>query len=209
MPSDFVPQSYANLLLWLQNLSAQYTTYGVANLGMTAADVAAAQALNTGLIYKINAVLAAQTQLDSAVAGFEALSKNAAAGIPAVRKSIAKGKLAPGYTTAIGEAMQAIGHGTEVDPVTYTPEMTAEAMPGHVRIQGRKKGVQAMNIYRRLKGQTAWQMATTNRTRFPWDDDAPLAQPGVPETREYSVIGVIAGEEVGQRSAIAEVTYGG
>ena len=209
MTNDFVPRSYANLLLWLQNLTTQITTYGTANLGMTAAEVSAANALNSALIYKIQAVLAAQTALDAAIGGYIGLAESPTAGIPAIRKVIAKGKEAPGYTIAIGEAMQAIGSEVTVDPDTYKPEMTADAMPGQVRIRGRKKGVQAMNIYRRLKGQPAWQLAAGNRTKFPFDDDAPLAVANVPETREYSVIGMIANEEVGQRSDIVEVVYGG
>lgn len=176
---------------------------------MTAAEVSAANALISAMVYKIQAILAAQTALDAAVAGFDALSKNPTSGIPAVRKVIAKGKEAPGYTPAIGELMQAIGSEVVVDPDTYKPEATADAMPGYVRIRGRKKGVQAMNIYRRLKGQPAWQLAAGNRTKFPFDDDAPLAVPNVAEVREYSVIGMIDNEEVGQRSDIVEVVYAG
>ena len=208
MTEDFIPHSYANLIVWLQNLSLQYANHGAA-LGMTAPEIAAAQGIIAQLVYKVNAVLAAEVVLDAAVAAYRASAKSATTGLPSIRKTIAKAKLAPGYTPAIGEAMQAIGHEIEVDPDTYKPVMTAEAMPGHVRIRGRKKGVEAMNIYRRLRGQTVWQLATSNRTKFPWDDDAPLAVAGVAEVREYSVIGVIAGDEVGQRSDLAVVTYGG
>lgn len=209
MTRDFLPTSYANLLLWLQNLTTQLGTYGVSSLSMTAAEVSAAQTLIGTLAYKIQAVLAAQTALDAAIGGYIGLSESPTAGIPAIRRVIAKAKETTGYTQAIGEAMQAIGSEVVVDPGTYKPDMTAEAMPGHVRIRGRKKGVQAMNIYRRLKGQPAWQLAAGNRTKFPFDDDAPLAVPNVPETREYSVIGMIANEEVGQRSDIVEVVFGG
>lgn len=61
----------------------------------------------------------------------------------------------------------------------------------------------------RLKGQTQFKLIATNRTRFPFDDDSPLAQPGTPETREYQAIGVLADKEIGQPSDIVSLLYGG
>lgn len=209
MTRDFVPQSYANLLVWLQNLSTKFSTYGVASLGMTAGEVTAVQGLIGDLIYKIQAVLAAQTALDSAIAGFDESYKAPVTGMPQIRSVIAMAKKAPGYTQEIGEAMEVIGSEIHVDPDTYRPDINAVVMPGHVRIRGRKKGVQAMNIYRRLKGQSEWQLAAGNRTKFPLDDDAPLADPNTPEMREYSAIGMIANAEIGLRSDVVEVPYGG
>lgn len=208
MTADFVPQSYANLLLWLQNLATKFNARGAA-LGFTAAEVTAIVAQINALAYKVQAVLAAQTALDMAVADFQQAQKSPTAGMTPLRASIARAKKAPGYTQAIGEEMEVIGAEINVDPDTYKPTMTAEAMPGHVRIKGRKKGIQMMNIYRRLKGQTTWALVAGNRSKFPFDDDAPLAQPGVPENREYSVIGTKADAEIGQRSDIVAVTYGG
>lgn len=209
MSNDFVPSSYANLLLWLQNLAVKFTARGVTPLGLTAAEVTAIVGQINGLVYKVQAVIAAHTALDMAVADFNQLETSPTAGMPVVRSMIARIKKAPGYTAAIGEEMEVISTDTPVDPDTVKPTITGEAMPGHVRIRGRKKGAKAMNIYRRLKGQTTWALVAGNRSKFPFDDDAPLAQPGVPETREYSVIGTISDAEVGLRSDIVSVTYGG
>ncbi len=64
-------------------------------------------------------------------------------------------------------------------------------------------------IYMRLKGQAPFKVIATNRSRFPFDDDAPLGQAAVPETREYQAIGVLADKEIGQPSDIISVLYGG
>lgn len=209
MRKDFVPHAYGQLLIWLQNLSTQWGAYGTSALGMSVADVTAAQALNTQLAAKVQAVLTAQHQLDAALAALDSAKKHPATGFPAVRKLIARAKVALGYTVAIGEAMHAIGGRPVIDETHYQPTLTAKAFAGYVRIRVRKKGVAAMNIYRRLKGETEWRLVVSNRSKFPFDDRTPLAQPGVPELREYSVLGTLANTPIGQRSAIAEVVYAG
>lgn len=75
--------------------------------------------------------------------------------------------------------------------------------------QANGPAAEAFNIYMRLKGQPAFKLIATNRSRFPFDDDAPLAQNGVPETREYQAMGVVADKEIGQPSDIVSVLYGG
>lgn len=52
-------------------------------------------------------------------------------------------------------------------------------------------------------------LVATKRTGFPFDDDAPLAQAGVAETREYMAMCVTGDEEFGQPSDIVSVLYGG
>ena len=81
--------------------------------------------------------------------------------------------------------------------------------PGYVRIKGTKGSVKSMDLYTRLKGQPGWKVAIARRSKFPWDDDSALAQPGVPETREYRAIGVLDDKEIGQPSDIVEVVYAG
>ncbi len=57
--------------------------------------------------------------------------------------------------------------------------------------------------------QAHFNLVVARRSRFPFDDDSPLVQANVPETREYRVIGVLADREIGQPSDIVSVVFGG
>ena len=61
----------------------------------------------------------------------------------------------------------------------------------------------------RLKGQPAFKLIAARKSRFAFDDDTPLAQPGVPEVREYQMRGDKNDEEIGQPSDIISVTFAG
>jgi hypothetical protein len=61
----------------------------------------------------------------------------------------------------------------------------------------------------RLKGSPDWKILVARRSKFPFDDDAPLAAAGTHETREYYDVGVVDDEEIGQPSDIVSVVYGG
>ncbi len=74
---------------------------------------------------------------------------------------------------------------------------------------GNKPGSDALNIYRRIKGQVQWQLIAERKRRFPFSDESALAVPNTPDVREDMAIGVINDEEVGQMSEIKEVVYAG
>ncbi len=120
-----------------------------------------------------------------------------------------RAKVALGYTAAIGEAMRAISRRPVIDETHYQPSLTAKAFTGYVRIRVEKKGVAALNLYCRLKGEIEWRLVVSNRSKFPFDDRTPLAQPDVPELRQYTALGTLADTPIGQRSDIAEVVYAG
>jgi len=52
-------------------------------------------------------------------------------------------------------------------------------------------------------------LLVARHSKFPFDDDSPLAVSGTPETREYRAVGVVDDEEIGQPSDIVSVVYGG
>ena len=84
-----------------------------------------------------------------------------------------------------------------------------EAQRGRVKIEGRKPGFEAVNLYFRKKGDVQWKLIAVRKRKFPYFDEQPLTTPGTPEVREYMAIGVIKDEEVGQPSEIKEVVYAG
>lgn len=81
-------------------------------------------------------------------------------------------------------------------------------MPGRVRIDFVKDGLDGVHIYARLKGQTTWAKLALD-TYSPYEDNRPLATAGQPEHREYMAIGVLHDEEVTQQSDIVEAVFGG
>lgn len=151
-------------------------------------------------------MLDAQAALDIATGNLRQLLAQNLAGI---RQDINNIKTLPGYNGGIGAGLGIITPGATLDPNNYKPTPKAAIFPGHVRITGKKLGASALNIYSRIQGSAQWKLIAASRTRFPYDDDAPLAAPGVPEVREYMAIGVVADNEIGQPSGIVSVTYGG
>ncbi len=78
-----------------------------------------------------------------------------------------------------------------------------------MKIDGRKPGFEAANIYSRKKGDVTWKLIAVRKRKFPYYDESPLAVAGAPEVREYMAIGVVNDEETGQPSEIKEVVYAG
>ncbi len=193
---DYIPQSHAALSDWLANLAAK----------LPAAQVTALLAEITALQAPLAALLAKEIELDAALGAFR---QSEADQLPKLRAAIRHWKAVPGYTTGIGEDLQVIGGAGEFDAETYKPALSAEAHLGHVRLKARKAGASAITLYTRLKGQSEWKLLIARRTKFPFDDDSPLAVAGTPETREYRAVGVVADEEIGQPSDIVSVLYGG
>ena len=60
-----------------------------------------------------------------------------------------------------------------------------------------------------LRNSMPCAIAATKRKTFPFLDETPLAQPGIPEQREYMARGVKGDDEIGQDSDIVTVTYAG
>ena len=109
---------------------------------------------------------------------------------------------------AIGLALGVVGPESNFDPATYVAELrSAEAMgPAQVRLKfGKARGhIDTVKAQMR-RGSGAWTTVGM-AVRSPWTELTPLAQPGVPETREFCVRAVVADEEIGQLSAAISVT---
>ncbi len=123
-------------------------------------------------------------------------------------KTVQRIKNHPKYTDAIGKDLGIIGAEDIFDEDTYKTELTAEVFPGYVRISFVKGNAEAVNIYSRMEGETAWVFLATDQ-HSPYNDTRPLADPATPETREYMGMGVIDDEEIGQPSDIVSAVFGG
>jgi hypothetical protein len=203
--ADFFPKDEPSLILWLGNFQSKFADPHGATLGYTPTEISDISAKCTALVTALNAVEAAKTALKNAVTTKDDLKST---NIGALRLEIRKIKTKSAYNDGIGEDLWIIGSTEEMDEENVKPKLSGEAFPGYVRLKFSKKGLDGVNIYTRLKGQTGWTFLARD-TVSPYDDTRPLALAGTAETREYMCIGVVSDTEVGQQSDIVSVVFGG
>jgi hypothetical protein len=112
------------------------------------------------------------------------------------------------YTTAIGEDLGIIGDEDDFDADNFVPEFKGKIMPEGPKLEFGKDQTDGIHIYTRLKGVAEWNFLATD-TESPYIDTRALANPNVPEVREYRCRAFISDTEIGQWSGIVSVTVGG
>ncbi|MDB6172240.1 MAG: hypothetical protein JWL59_1551, partial [Chthoniobacteraceae bacterium] len=127
----------------------------------------------------------------------------------AVRALVNELKSNPNFTDGMGEAMRVFSASSRPGRSEIKPEITATAERGGVRIDGSKNYAETVNLYMRRKGEFAWGQIAIKRKRLPFEDQAPLLKPGVPEEREYMARGVVGDDEVGADSDIVGAVFAG
>lgn len=134
----------------------------------------------------------------------------AAAGIfPRATSIAARIKAHKDYSESDGQDLGLIAPASSsIVAADYQSKLTLEVHPGNVVLKFTKNGVDGVNIYARLRGESLWQKLSYD-SMSPYIDNRPLAVAGQPEIREYTCIGVLRDEEIGQRSDIAETVFGG
>lgn len=202
---DFIPRKRAERYLWWKNLSANLPVEGP-KMGLSAAQVTAAIAVADDMIAKMDARDAA----DAAAAGAMATENTVAvANETSMRALVRNWKTLPGYPASGSEGVLNLRTiGTAFDPSTYKPVIKASVEGGVIRIDFTKAGVDAVNIYCRLRGTQGWRKLALD-SASPYFDTMPLANAAVPETREYMARGVMDDVEIGLDSDIVSVVFGG
>lgn len=202
--ADYIPNNEGDYADWLQNLWTKLPTHGP-TLGMTSTQISDLRGL-------IQAQKDLHDDAEEARAHATAMEAQEASGKTALdanlRAKVRNWKTLAGYSQMIGEDLKLIGVGAELDEENYKPEITAKIVGGEIRITFKKKGVDGVNVYCRLRGTSAWRKLAFDSTS-PYVDTEPLANPAVPETREYKAMGVIKDVEIGQPSDIVSVTFAG
>jgi hypothetical protein len=199
--ADYMPKDDAGLKLWLGNFQTKIATHGPTT-GLTAGDITTVSTQCNDVSGSINASVGKKTEAQNAVAAKETMKKET---LPELRNTIKRMKTHSGYTEAIGKDLGIIGSDSELPE---KPGLKAKATPNHVKLDFTKLGLDGVNIYARLKGQTGWAFLARD-TQSPYIDNRPLTVANTPETREYMCIGVVADEEVGEESDIVSVVFGG
>lgn len=199
---DFISDKRTERYLWLKNLSLNIVAEAV-KMGLTNPEALAIKALADALIAAMEATDAAQTALDGARATEKQLD---VVNIKALRLKVRNMKTLPGYPASGSEGvLQLKGAASDFDPSTYKPVLKVSIEGGHIRVDFTKKGVDAVAVYCRLRGTAAWNKIGTD-SGSPYYDTAPLANPNVPEVREYMGMGVLDDVEIGLPSDIVSIT---
>lgn len=203
MSNSFFPRVDAELVVWANNYKNKIAANAVA-LGLTDDQVTNEVTFCDQLITAINEVnskkQALKSSLDARLLAIEVQGG-------ALRTEIARHKLNPGYTDAIGSDLGIISHRVGIDPATYKAKIAVEIFAGIARIKFTKRGVDGLNIYHRKKGTSNW-LFMARVTKSPFDDHLTLENPNQPEHWEYRAYGVIDDLEIGIASDIVEAIIG-
>ena len=204
MSKYFIPNTISLLYLWLKQFRDTIPTFAAA-LGLDAAQVTALQASCDAIISKIDDAVDAGNAAKSARKDRDNTIK---VEIAVIAKAIGDFKRVDGYAEAIGHVLGVIGEADIFDPESYKPVIKAKAFPGYIELTYKKLGVDGLNFYSRIKGTADWTFIGFD-IESPFHDTRALAEPNKPEIREFCAQGVLNDVEIGLRSDIIEVTFGG
>ncbi len=202
--ADYLPKTNGSLASWLANYSTKLPTYGIL-LGFSQSEVTA---LAKSCTDAHDAVEVKEAKWADYTSGIAASQETIDEGTAAVRAAVRRMKASANYSDAIGADLGVDGSGTPVDPTTIKPTLTARVTPGAVLIRVKRQGATSVNLYSRPAGSAQWKLVKWIITS-PYADTTPLAQPNVPERREYAVRGLIADQEVGEMSDAVTVVFAG
>ena len=199
---DYLPRANADFTLWLTNFKNKIATNATV-LGLDSQVVTNLQDACTELSDFIATVEVKKNELKAAT---QAKQQNLQTNGGFLRTEIARIKVAPSYTEAIGMDLGIIGSGTGFDASSYKAQITAEIFGGFVRIKFKKVGADGVNIYHRKKGDSTWEFLARD-TKSPYDDHVALTN-NQPEHWEYRAFGVKDDLEIGISSDIIEIVIG-
>lgn len=199
---DFIPNKRAENLLWWKNISANIETEGP-KFGLTGPECTAIKAIADAQI----ALMEATNDGEAALAGLRTIEN---AGTPtneaAIRAEVRNWKTRPGYAASGSEGVLKLkGSESTFDPSTFKSVLKVKITGNVIRIDFTKGGADAVAIYCRLRGTGTWTRIGID-TRAPYYDTNPLANPAVPEVREYMGRGMVGDVEIGLESDIVQIT---
>ena len=205
MTQDYFPKKRADKYKWWKNLFDHLSGEG-RTIGLTLEEIAAAKAEAADQMAKMEAVDDAESALKGARAQEKAVTP---AHESAIRAAIRIWKTKPAYpSSGLEGTLRLKGTQKSFDEGSFKPVVTLSIVGGQIKIDFTKGECDMVAIYYRLKGSAAWTRLGTDMYT-PYYDTNPLAVAGVPEAREYMVMGVLDDEEVGQPSDIVSIVFGG
>ncbi len=203
--ADYIPSKRELRRAWLKNIREKAAAQVAAGGGTASA--------GTDLTTAADTLIAAYDATDSAETAYN--GKRAIEGetestqLATIRRILTTLKVLPDWKSSGADAvLQSSASSSEFDADGYKPVITVVVKGGLITIEFKKKGVDGLAIYSRLRGTLGWTKLGVD-TSSPYIDGRPLTTPGVAEIREYMARGVIGDEEIGLESDIVSLTYGG
>ena len=224
--SYYLPSDDAGRLGWITNFAAKLPSYFAA-LGLTQADVDSATADAAFFAYCLKAQqqVAAYSQQwttyknsardgGAASLGLAPVAPNLGAApapvapgiIPRAKALVARIKVAPGYTDAIGQALQIIGTDNPVDPSTLKPVLDVSLDAGQVVIGWTKQGMDGIEL-QVDRGDGKGFIFLAIDTIVPYTDTQAL--PAAAAVWKYKAIYLQADQRVGSWSDVVSLPVAG
>lgn len=202
---DFIPNRRADRKIWWKNFEDEIDEEGP-KLPITPAEITADKAVATNMLAAMDATDSAKSALDAARAAERAAETTYEAYI---RNAVRGYKTKPNYASSGAEGkLRLRGPSSGFDPATFKPKLMPKVIGIQVKIDFTKGECDSVEIFSRLRGQTGWTRLGID-SATPYYDTRPLANPSVPETREYMAIGIIDDIQVGVQSDIVSVLFSG
>lgn len=226
-----IPRTDGQFMVWYKNFAARFAAHASA-LGFPSGDVEAVQADSAMLSYLIGDLVPAYEVALQVRSAYKNLIKDGPIGapggslppaptvaappatvapgiMPRVHQLVARIRVAPGYTRAIGFdlGIEEPDSGTAGAPGAFVkPMVKALALTNNqVQIDFTKGKFDGVLIESRRTGETGWTSLGTDNYS-PFIDARPLAQDGKPEVREYRLRYMLRDEPVGDWSDITSAT---
>jgi type II secretory pathway pseudopilin PulG len=178
----------------------------LAKINLAAPDITAAVATATNQVAKMQAT----DDAEAALAAARSMEKSATiSNEQTIRAAVRNWKTLSAYPgSGVEGSLKLKGAEDGFDPATFKSVLKLSIMGGHIRVDFSKEKCDSVVVYCRLRGTQGWTKLG-NDSRSPYYDTAPLANPNVPETREYMGMGVIDDVEIGLPSDIVSIVFGG
>lgn len=202
---DYIPKSRSERYLWWKGICDSIEVEGP-KVGLTAAEIAAIKATATDQCAKMEA---ADTAENAAKGAKAAEMETTRVNTQAIRLAIRNIKTRTLYASSgVEGTLRLKGSESTFDPATFKPALKLSIVGGQVRVDFTKGECDSVAVYCRVRGTLGWTKLGID-TDSPYFDTKPLANPAVPEVREYMARGVIDDMEIGIESDIVSIALAG
>jgi len=199
--TDYFPKKDAELRQWCTTYRTRVATDGPA-LGLTPAEIADQQQWCDEIIQEIQNVYQAKLAHKSATARKEKTKKD---NMRKLRRAAHGIKSKPNYGPGVGKSFGIVGGNKyQPDAQTFQPQFKVKAVGNHVRLDYTKKGIDGVEVFRKITGHEDWKSLGRD-SHSPFIDTQPLKIPDVPEIRRYKIVAIVNDERFGQFSGEQEI----
>ena len=205
MAPRYIPQSDARLVGWLENFQTANTARGK-SFKADDATIKAKNDLAASLVSAIRNDEKKYAEWQAAIARTAELRDTV---LPELVRYLDHAATSDGWSDEAARAFQAVNPTPQTVRFdeSFKPSFRATVQSKKVRILWTRGSLDGVRIESRLAGETEWNPIGIDM-RPPFDDPRPLSRPGVPELREYRLIGLHNDQDVGVPSDVIRVTIG-